>query len=236
MARRATDAYRVLSCESRQTILRLLQDHGAPMGVEDVAAGVGRHVNTVREHLDRMVGAGFLERSPEVRTTRGRPRMLYRALPVAPVTDPDQAVRDQLVRVLLAGYGTERGSRRPMAEEAGERWALDFPCTTAGHDDGTADSQMTALERHFRDLGFSPVLDRSARSLRLEHCPFADLVTEHGDVVCGVHLGLARGMLARHEGPLTVDSIGRRDGACEIRLRERQDVAAPRAAVAAATA
>lgn len=230
MGRPATDAYRVLSCESRQAILRLLQENGTRMGVEDVARGVGRHVNTVREHLDRMVAAGFLDRAPEVRTTRGRPRMLYRALPTARVGDPDQPVRDQLVRVLLSEYGRPAVPRRPAAEEAGERWALDFPCPTAGHDEGTADSQMVALDNHFRGLGFDPVLDPASRTLRLGHCPFADLVTEHGDVVCGVHLGLARGMLARHEGPLTVDRIARRDGACEIVLRERAD--APTAAAA----
>ncbi|WP_225753605.1 metalloregulator ArsR/SmtB family transcription factor [Actinotalea sp. Marseille-Q4924] len=223
MVRRSVDAYRVLSSESRVAILRLLEERGTPLPVETVAEEVGLHVNTVREHLDRLVVAGFADRAPEIRRTRGRPRMLYRSTAADASTELDQRVRDQLMKALLSGY-PHPDDARVRAEQAGEAWAAHYPCDTAGRDEGTRASQLTALHDHFRALGFEPAPGTDGLTLRLLHCPFADLRDENGDVVCRVHLGLTRGMLARHEGPLTVDRILRVGSGCEVRLRERSTV------------
>lgn len=233
MVRRSVDAYRVLSSESRVAILRLLEDRGEPLPVEEVAEAVGLHVNTVREHLDRLVVAGFADRAPEIRHTRGRPRMLYRSTATEATTELDQRVRDQLMRVLLSGYPRPEEARA-RAEQAGEVWASHYPCETAGRDEGTRASQLAALHDHFRALGFEPAPDTDGLTLRLQHCPFADLRGQDGDLVCRVHLGLTRGMLARHEGPLAVDRIVCVGEGCEVRLRDRSvTAAAPTVPVAA---
>lgn len=221
MVRRSVDAYRVLSSESRVAILRLLEDRGSPLSVDTVAEEVGLHVNTVREHLDRLVMAGFASRAPEIRRTRGRPRMLYRSTARDATDELDQRVRDELMRVLLAGSHPRPEAAKERAEHAGEIWASHYPCDTAGRDQGTRESQLTALHHHFRALGFEPASETEGLTLRLQHCPFADLQEEDGDVVCRIHLGLTRGMLARHAGPLTVDRIVRVGQGCEVRLRER---------------
>jgi predicted ArsR family transcriptional regulator len=221
MVRRSVDAYRVLSSESRVAILRLLEDRGTPQSVETVAEEVGLHVNTVREHLDRLVMAGFAARAPEVRHTRGRPRMLYRSLARDAIAELDQRVRDELTRVLLAGPHPRVEDAQVRAEHAGEVWAEHYPCDTAGRDAGTRESQLAALHDHFRALGFEPEPGSDGLTLRLQHCPFAELEEEDGDVMCRIHLGLTRGMLMRHAGPLTVDSIVRVGQGCEVRLRER---------------
>jgi len=52
------------------------------------------------------------------------------------------------------------------------------------------------------DAGYAP--ERPVGSdgvIRLRRCPFGDLVDEHRDVVCGVHLGLMRGVLAELDAP-----------------------------------
>lgn len=228
MVRRSVDAYRVLSSESRVAILRLLEDRGTPLSVETVAEEVGLHVNTVREHLDRLVMAGFASRAPEIRHTRGRPRMLYRSTAREATSDLDERVREELLRVLLVGTDPHPlpTEARERAEHAGEVWAAHYPCDTAGRDAGTRESQLAALHDHFRALGFEPAPGSDGLTLRLQHCPFAELQDEDGDVVCRIHLGLTRGMLVRHAGPLTVDRIVRVGQGCEVRLRER----APRAA------
>ncbi|EYR62011.1 transcriptional regulator [Actinotalea ferrariae CF5-4] len=220
MVRRSVDAYRVLSSESRVAILRLLEERATPLPVETVAEEVGLHVNTVREHLDRLVVAGFAARAPEIRRTRGRPRMPYRSTAAEATDELDQRVRDQLMRVLLTGF-PEPEAAAARAEEAGEAWAADYPCETAGQDAGTVESQLAALHAHFGALGFEPDAEDDGLTLRLRHCPFAELREGNGDVVCRVHLGLTRGMLARHAGPLTVDRIVRVGQGCEVRLRER---------------
>ncbi|MBC7291927.1 MAG: helix-turn-helix domain-containing protein [Actinotalea sp.] len=232
MVRRTVDAYRVLSSESRVAILRLLEERGTPVPVETVAAEVGLHVNTVREHLDRLVVAGFAARAPEIRHTRGRPRMLYRSIATEATNDLDHRVRDQLMSILLTGY-PRPDEARARAEQAGETWAAHYPCETAGRDAGTRESQLAALHDHFRALGFEPAPEDGGLTLRLRHCPFAELRDAGGDVICRVHLGLTRGMLERHEGPLTVDRIVRVGDGCEVRLRERTTTAhAPEPAIA----
>lgn len=216
-------ALRVLACNSRMRIMRLLQEHQGPVPVEEVAAGVGLHVNTTREHLDRLVASGFVVRQPEHRTTRGRPRMLYRSVDSAAAATVDSRARGHLVRLLLDGYGQPMESPVVAAEAAGMTWAAQLGCpgTAASHDDAAdAEEQIAALQRHLEDLGFDPEFERESMEMLLGHCPFADVPNERRGVVCGAHLGLVRGIVARHEGPLTVEKlVPRGDGAhCVVRL------------------
>jgi predicted ArsR family transcriptional regulator len=69
------------------------------------------------------------------------------------------------------------------------------------------------------DLGFSPRTDEADVShVRLTRCPFLEAAARHQEVVCAVHLGLARGVLAEHG----VDPEGTRllpfaePGACRL--------------------
>lgn len=180
------------------------------MPVEEVALGIGLHVNTAREHLDRLVASGFVEREAEHRTTRGRPRILYRSVGSAAVAAVDARAREQLVRLLLDGYGKSMESPSVAAEQAGEAWAGQLGCPGASSSaDEAADleEQLAALRRHFEELGFEPEFDMETLELHLRHCPFEDVARERRDVVCGAHVGLARGVLIRHEGPLGVDRM-----------------------------
>lgn len=191
-------------------IMRLLQERQGPVPVEEVADGIGLHVNTTREHLDRLVASGFVVRSPEHRTTRGRPRMLYRSVDSAAAATVDSRARGHLVRLLLDGYGQPMESPVANAEVAGMNWATQLGCPGAlPTDSETADidAQIAALERHFEELGFEPEVERGSLDVALHHCPFADVPSDRRGVVCGAHLGLAKGVLARHQGPLVVDRL-----------------------------
>src|SRR5665647_1283908 len=65
--------------ESRSRVLEILQDTGAQLGVNEVAAKLSLHPNTVRFHLDALVASGLVDSEPEENDLRGRPRMLYSA-------------------------------------------------------------------------------------------------------------------------------------------------------------
>lgn len=209
------NAYRALASESRVRILHLLQDRAAPVGVDDVAAAVGLHVNTVREHLDHLVATGFVGRESEVRATRGRPRILYRALPRSAGASMDARAREHLLRLLLAGYGREVGSPEELAEESGRRWAEDLAAEgtavgAARREDRVGPpewAQMAALEQHFEELGFDPEADLDADQVHLHRCPVKDLACARTEVVCSVHLGLAQGVLAHVDGPLEAERL-----------------------------
>lgn len=58
-------------------------------------------------------------------------------------------------------------------------------------------------------LGFAPEPHRGSRSteLRLRHCPFLELVDEHSQVICAVHMGLMQGAFAALDAPVSVDRL-----------------------------
>lgn len=220
MVGRRVSAYRALASESRVKLLHALQQSDGPMTVDDLAAAIDLHVNTAREHLDRLIAAGFVSREPEIRCTRGRPRMLYRAVERATAEVCDDRAREQLTRILVEGYGHSSESPSIAAETAGFGWAdrLSEPTTgadaEAGPDDGALPPpnhahwlQLAALEAHFEDLGFEPEADLEHLAVHLHRCPFYELARESTEVVCSVHLGLSRGVLARAGGPLVAEQL-----------------------------
>ncbi|WP_258726342.1 helix-turn-helix transcriptional regulator [Cellulomonas sp. NS3] len=255
MVDRRASAYRVLASDKRVAMLHLLQRAGGPMTVDALADAVGLHVNTAREHLDQLVASGFVAREPELRRTRGRPRILYRSLERAAAVTTDAWAREQLVHVLVAGYGRRLGSVESAAETAGHAWGATLapspvedpaahtrsdsdvprcaeilPDERPGPDSaGTAvvapleQAQLAALEQHLEDLGFAPDACTDGLEVRLNRCPFVDLARERPEVVCSVHLGLSRGVLAQRDGLLVADRLERVPGAqrCVLHLARR---------------
>lgn len=69
--------YRALASASRISLLETLRS-GERMTIAELSEAVDLHPNTTREHLARLVDAGFVICEPEQRRTRGRPRILYR--------------------------------------------------------------------------------------------------------------------------------------------------------------
>lgn len=249
MVSRRVSAYRALASDKRVSMLHALQRSDVPLGVDELAAAVGLHVNTAREHLERLIDSGFVASEPELRTTRGRPRILYSAVErIAPATT-DGWARDQLMRVLVAGYGRRLPSAAGAAQDAGSVWGRSLtptrpdaperrgqraaavgvvdpaaPCAdevcadpdgpVASHESCASPApldpvaglaQLAALEAHFDDLGFEPEGDVERLEVHLRRCPFLDLAHERPEIVCSVHLGLARGVLAKEGGPLTAE-------------------------------
>jgi predicted ArsR family transcriptional regulator len=204
-------------------ILQLLQEKQRPLPVDEIASAVGLHVNTAREHLDRLVASGFVERQVEHRTTRGRPRMLYSSIDAAAVAAIDSKARAHLVSLLLDGYGQPMDSPVTAAEMAGVAWAAELGCPgseAVGDPERDGREQFAALRRHLEELGFEPEVVEEQAELALHHCPFADIPGERRGVICGAHLGLVRGILRRHQGPLAVDEfVSRNQGDhCVLRL------------------
>ncbi len=206
---RRTPAARVLSAASRVELLHVLQADG-PTTTASLAARTGLHENTVREHLQRLVDARFVVRETEHRTTRGRPRTVYRPTTRDDVrTDPGAArhlaesvARARLTSLLLGGYGVAVHDVEGSARRAGRDMAGDLPALPEGPDD-----QVLALEAHLDRLGFDPVLDETGSTFDLWRCPFLDLARERPEVVCSVHLGLAQGVLEQVGGPVRAERL-----------------------------
>jgi predicted ArsR family transcriptional regulator len=181
-------SHKALAGVSRVAILEVLRAGMAAQDVQAIAAQVGLHTNTVRTHLDQLVEAGLVESSVEVRTTPGRPRVLFRVSASAP------------------------------AAEAGRRWGRTVVASDGpAHGSVDAAHGVERIVALLDEVGFAPRVSASsptgptfqsgdgaqvrATVIELHRCPFRDVALEHADVVCGVHLGLMQGALEQMGAP-----------------------------------
>lgn len=163
-----------------------------------VAAATGLHTNTVREHLDALLGQGLVSRERSRTGGRGRPAWRYQ-LTQGP--SPDAVGEYAGLAAALAEH-LHRTSDDPRAEavEAGAAWgrrlAHQHPLEGRPAPATARRGVLTVLA----ELGFAPETDRHARRAVLTRCPLLDTATQYPDVVCGVHLGIVRGALEAYDG------------------------------------
>ena len=197
---------------ARASILERLAAAGRGRRVADIAAETGLHQNTIREHLDALADVGLADRSRSAATGRGRPAWVYTARPSMPL---DGRVREYAgLAAALAGQ-IANGSADPRAEglAAGERWGLELtraaPAGATAPPGPAGSTQRQAQARHrvvamLAELGFAPEPSAPEPSapepgaeatVRLTRCPLLEVAHRYREVVCAVHLGMARGLL-----------------------------------------
>ncbi len=188
--------------DSRTEVLAILQAADQPFAVSDIAVQVGLHPNTARFHLDGLVEQGLVVRETEHREVPGRPRTLYAA-----IADRPRVGRRSyrlLAEILISYIATHSKDPGKAALEAGEEWGrflTERPASLPRVDAAEAERHLVGS---LNDIGFAPelVTNGRARQILLHHCPFRETAQEHRDVVCAVHLGLMRGMLAELDAPV----------------------------------
>jgi predicted ArsR family transcriptional regulator len=208
----------------RAAVLERLQHCRQPVTVTGLAAELGLHDNTVREHLDALVAAGLAARERAAASGRGRPAWRY--LAAAGLTEPDPRVRDYAgLAGALAGH-LSRTSATPGddAREIGREWGRELAAATpAGTGRGRARQARTRTLALLAGLGFAPDADTAATTAALRRCPLLDVARAHPDVVCNVHLGIVRGALEAYGGdPGPAELLPFAEpGACRLRLAAR---------------
>ncbi|WP_157962454.1 metalloregulator ArsR/SmtB family transcription factor [Homoserinimonas sp. OAct 916] len=217
MASGGRPLYRTLASLSRVNLLRALQS-GDRMTVAELAAATGLHHNTAREHLDRLISAGFVSREAEVRTSKGRPRQLYSIGQAR--TDPrllkniDEALRrsDQIRRLLRVDDVITPPTSVPGSK------------TEIKHDNPRTD-QLDLLDDHMDRCGIDATVKQEAESARvqmqMQNCPYSTLAKAHPQV-CQTHFKLVQDVLQRVDGPLEAESISpfADENHCTLDLRE----------------
>lgn len=207
------DQHRALSNPVRVRLLKLLRGTGPGDGsgrdasvgrdAASLAADLDLHANTVRFHLDVLQQAGLVTRRAETRRVRGRPRMLFRAVPQREADAGEDRYR--LLAALLTD-ALEDQSDPPVvvAERAGERWGARLvQGRTAGRSADAGADPIDLAVGLLDELGFEPRVEPSTTTrIELHQCPYRVLAADHRDVVCGAHLGLLRGMLGDRGVPM----------------------------------
>jgi predicted ArsR family transcriptional regulator len=191
----------------RSRVLALLQGASEPLGVVEVAEGLGLHANTARFHLDALVRQGLAERATEDRDVPGRPRTLYTA-----TADSARAGRRsyRLLAEILTSYLANRTERPAHAAiEAGEAWGRFLTRRPAPFKRTEAAAATRQLVDVLDGIGFAPETVPTERGCQvlLHHCPFREAAEEHREVVCAVHLGLVRGVLSELDAPVEVERL-----------------------------
>ena len=206
--------HRLLGDPSRLRILELLEGATQPLPAATIAATVGLHSSTARFHLELLVDAGLVHRTTEIRHVRGRPRTLYAAVPGADPDHPYQSLAEVLAE-RLAGPGGAAS-----AQLGGVAWGQRLQ--PAPQQPSSAEDARQRLVEVFTLVGFAPTLTEEG-NLALTRCPFNDVARRNPGVVCGVHLGLAQGVLQQLGAPLTANRLEpfAGPGTCVLHLRVR---------------
>lgn len=87
--------FKTLDSLSRVNLLHALQQRGG-LTVDELAEATGLHRNTAREHLHQLIAVGLVRAEPQLRGSRGRPVLRYRADGQARETDATRRQLDAL--------------------------------------------------------------------------------------------------------------------------------------------
>lgn len=207
--------------KARMQVLDVLAAQPEPCTVAAIAAALGQHTNTVREHLDGLVGARLALRHRAPAKGRGRPAWLY-ATAVQPSGIADGAIEYASLASVLADT-IARTSTDPSGDaiSAGERWGAELVRERGHACDDPTDARRVVVSL-LADLGFAPATDDDAVDVALRRCPLLEAAYRNPDVVCAVHLGLARGALATLGAPTDGTALVpfAERGACRLLLAD----------------
>lgn len=201
---------RALGDPTRHRIFRYIVDADRAVDVAELTENFGLNHNAVRQHLAKLTAADLLVSGTVPSKGRGRPRLCYRVAPAVEarwgVESPYERLSTLLVEMLRSGEAAEEVGRR-----AGVR----------SDPDAAADPIETLVEEMARH-GFDPVVTREGDEVEvtLRSCPFASAAVRDPGTVCGIHLGIARGV-ADLVGGMVVDELVPHDprrAGCRLRV------------------
>lgn len=190
--------HRALANPLRRRILSTLRARDEPVDVQQLAADLDVHVNTVRAHLATLEEAELVASDPQPRDRPGRPRLAYRATAQATDVEADTPGYRFLAQMLAGYLSSTADDPSGVAQGIGTAWGQHLIDRPAPFEQLDTDEGIGRLVRLLDEFGFAPELedeDGEHPHIDLRRCPFLDVAREHQDVVCAIHLGLMRGAL-----------------------------------------
>jgi predicted ArsR family transcriptional regulator len=200
---------RAASESGRLRVLELLRSAPGALGVTDLATQLGLHTNTVRFHLNRLVAAGLVTREVEEHSGPGRPRLTFTAVARDAMEGGRRSYK--LLADMLAGFIADTSpDAAAQAVELGRTWGRYLATKPAPATRVTEEESLRELLHVLDDIGFSPLLaedDDQQSQVLLRHCPFLEVASAHGEVVCSLHLGVMQGVLLEQRAPLEASDL-----------------------------
>ena len=181
----------------RHIVLTALRRWLSPVRVRDLADQLELHENTIREHFEGLVESGLAERVQLVSSGRGRPSYGYRAREDF-VAQIEPAAREyaSLALVLAKQLAAIGDDPDQIAISAGEEWARQF-VSPAQKISESKIAIRTRIIEILKSLEYSPKSNAKKNIIRLHTCPLLSAAQLEPAIVCSVHLGLVRGLIAQ---------------------------------------
>ncbi len=186
----------------RRTLFDWVVGQGRAVSRDEAAAGSGVSRALAAFHLDRLVAAGLLvaefrRLSGRTGPGAGRPAKLYRRGPREVSISVPERRYETPARLFAATIERLSGSLPPealreVAHDLGE--AAGSRARTAAGKRPSRQRLRGALLTELEGRGYQPS-ETAAGDIRLGNCPYDSLVDDHRDVVCGMNLALAGGLL-----------------------------------------
>ena len=194
---------RAFADDHRVRILDELRSEPAGLGVQELAARLELHENTLRWHLGVLGGAGLVDSRPEQSGRPGRPRMVYALRPGA----VEASGRDdhRLLATILTSSLAELPDGAQRVEEAGRTWGRFLVRRPSPLSRVTDEDAVAEVTRLLHEEGFAATADGT--EIHMRRCPFHDLAETNPEIVCGAHRGLIAGALEELGSDLEVDSL-----------------------------
>ncbi|MGE2692607.1 helix-turn-helix transcriptional regulator [Mycolicibacterium pulveris] len=190
----------------RDRILDALRNSAEARSIAGLADELGVHPNTIRFHLDALARTGLVEQVADRVAARGRPPARYRA---SRRMDPTGPTNYALLAAAMTDYFAAHAAD-PVRDstQLGRSWGSTLTKRRT-HRSSSTRQAVADLVDVLAETGFRPEqpTGRTARDIRLRHCPFLEVVDRHQPVVCALHLGLMQGALAQLQAPLAVDGL-----------------------------
>lgn len=174
---------------ARRRVLEVVEASDEPMTAVQVASALNLHHNTVREHLDSLVDAGFVTISTRPTGKRGRPALRYSS--TAP--DPRQVIESYLTLLDAVAQTLGEGEDgQATALAIGRHWAELTPSVLeiASACDASPKERMSALLPQLAMMGFAPEVRDEEIVLRA--CPLVSHGHNPHPLVCAMHEGFLR--------------------------------------------
>lgn len=229
-------AFEALSSESRLEILKLL--HKKPQNIEEIAKKMNLQPVTIRQHLQSLEEAGFLETYTDKRMTAGRPKVYYKIAKEPTIVGYPKrhylTLSSFTIRTLESLIGAKRTARifkkvgKNMGENAIrkialkhdlEKWSLE---TVKEH----------FIQEYLEEAGAEPEIikaDKNQIVYRMHNCLFLELAIKMPEVMCDVlHEAFHEGVTNVMEGKAKITRLsckGQGDPYCEhiFAWKEAQD-------------
>jgi predicted ArsR family transcriptional regulator len=197
----------------RREVLHVLRASPDPMSIVAIADAMDElHPNTVRFHLDGLLGDGLVEHVEPDRKVPGRPPLMFQA--IRQMDRGGTRHYQILAEMLTTAFAADR---RPSAKAlaAGRAWGHNLATLKSGLESSPGvDESEEAIDRLvdvLDELGFAPTRWKpdsdGEQQVGLRHCPFLELAESEAKVVCPLHLGLIQGILEAWEAPVAAERL-----------------------------